>query len=124
MVRVQAEKDAPLVKYCGELFPGMKRALDAQHQQYTTWLREAAASVHDKVTALPDLGKPADPKLVASIAEMLDLRFQVAKAQDPSKVCVDLENALLKQTFESLRAEIEDMLSRVLVADDKKVSSP
>ena len=124
MVRMQEQKHAPLVKYCGEQIPSIKRALDEQHLRYTYWLREAAASFQDKVSVRPDLAKPADPKVVASIREMFDLGIQIAKKQDVSKVCTDLESRLLKQTFESIRSEIEEMLNRVPVADNGKESSP
>jgi uncharacterized protein involved in exopolysaccharide biosynthesis len=101
----------------------MKATLDADNMRYQALLRQVAASFTDRVAALPELSKPVDPKLVEGMAEMLELRAQLlSKAPDLQKECSEVQATLLRQSYESIRAEIQSALDRVPQTPEKMKS--
>jgi hypothetical protein len=123
MLSVQAEKETSRVRYCGEHIPAMKATLDADNMRYQSLLRQVAATFADRVAALPELSKPVDPKLVEGMAEMLELRAQLlSKAPDLQKECSDVQATLLRQSYESIRQEIQSALDRVPQTPERTMS--
>ncbi len=114
MLRVLEEKETSRVKYCGEHFPSMKATLEADNQRYKTLLRQAAASLQDKVSANPEYAKPIDQKLVELFADVPELQVKVlSMSKDLAKDCAELQAALLRPTYESLRKEFQASMDKM-----------
>jgi hypothetical protein len=61
-----------------------------------------------------------EPKLVEGMAELLVLRAQLlSKSADLQKDCTEVQMGLARETYESLRAEMQQALDKVPVTPDK-----